>query len=207
MKKRVLVLLMAVVMCLQTFALGINASVTENNPESERPEEFIVIEKILEFSDDGVLVEAYSTLTDSQEEILLASFNGWSIDYDDLLNLFFGSLFPSTTLPFTTHKFYRVVSTGKDGGYDITDAMPLAQSATLEVNNHGYIVGTDGVSVGNNLSVDASYADQWIILDNRTEGILLPRQKVLFRICYNISFCLPPKSNFIVSNFILSLIC
>ena len=142
----------------------------ETNPG---PDEYIVIDSIVRTEENGFVVSAYSTLTDSYETILLKEYNGWLLErFEDSSGLYLPGSFPGSfvdSLPIDEHRVYRVMYKDDDG-YCITDNMPLAQSHTIKANEYGYIEGTNGVSLAANMYIPAADEDTWAIVDRRTQN-------------------------------------
>ena len=137
--------------------------------------DFVVVDKIVGFEEDGIVVNAWSTIDNGYvENLKIAQFNGWTVggfdwyiwELQGLLGSIIGQDISKLNIPVETYKMYQVVYVDANGAYNLTTATTKNTDMNLTVNQYGYILGTDGKGgVGETKYVATNDKDFWLILD------------------------------------------
>jgi len=125
--------------------------------------DFIVIDKVVSYAQDGIVVNAYTTVNDAYKEIKITNFNGWQLGgYDANYYFYFLAGILTETQqnlvnPVETYKLYRVISADNDN-YDIVPAEG-GTDVTITVHESGLITGITSAAYA-----QTSESDYWLIL-------------------------------------------
>lgn len=136
--------------------------------DATKTNDYIIIDSFVDFTENGIVANAYTTVTDEYTEITIASFNGWSVGTDVNYYLYylagmFGSTSSYVTLPVEKNTLYKVVS-ATNGVYDLTTVTPVTSNNTFTVNQYGYITSDYAID-GSKYYIQTSDSDYWLILD------------------------------------------
>ncbi len=148
--------------------------------------DFIIIDSIVDFTTTGIKVMAYTTVTDSLEEITIEKFNGWNVggSFDIYIYSIVKQINPAANIniPVETGVIYQVVSADTATKYyNITDvAGPVLSNVqvgttyltrtpafNVSVNAYHYIVGLNGNNLngfGATNTKATTANDYWLIL-------------------------------------------
>jgi len=149
-------IVLCVMICLPMFASPVDAQTGESDyyTADDFAREFIVVENIIKTTDDGILVNAFSTETETVSMITIRLVGDQKL---------------RSTSDISTNEIYRVVAR-TDDVYHIEVAIPLIKNHTLIFNDNGYVIGTDGTDTPEGFSADArlplSDCDFFLLSDN-----------------------------------------
>lgn len=144
--------------------------------------DLVIIDKFTDFAADGIHALAYTTVDDMYDEIVIGSYNGWSVAGYEYSLYYLSGLFPGMNqyqIPLATDTFYTVVYTDSSTGtkiYNLTDCNgPMdggENFAQIGVNKHNYIFGTNGSALGASLYTPTNASDYWLIVDRRGNDVV-----------------------------------
>jgi len=142
--------------------------------------DLVIIDKFTDFAADGIHALAYTTVDDMYDEIVIGSYNGWSVAGYEYSLYYLSGLFPGMNqyqIPLATDTFYTVVYTHSSNGtkiYNLTDCEgPMATNfAQIGVNKYNYIFGTNGSVLGADKYISTNASDYWLIVDRRGDDVV-----------------------------------
>lgn len=151
--------------------------------------DFVILESFTDFTEDGLKAMAYSTKDGGYAEVTIGELNGWSLggyDYELFMLLKqmtdLGLTVKDYPLPIALNKIYSVRSVDENGAYNLVE--PAAPTtASVYVNNYGYILGVDQYGDLNASGrVATSDKDLWIIQTQKTvDGATVADKVVMFK--------------------------
>jgi|GEM_PF-5205683 len=134
-------------------------------------DDYVIIDKIVGYGQDGITVSAYTTVDNAYKEIKITEFNGWQLGaYDANYYFYFlAGLISGTNQnllnPIDTYTLYKVMYV-KNGNYNlITAGAPKKVGADFTIYDSGLMTGANGSNGFNTThyrTVTAS--DYWLIL-------------------------------------------
>lgn len=129
--------------------------------------DFVIIDSFVDFTENGIVANAYTTVTDEYTEITISAFNGWTVGGFDYYLYFLSGLLGNNSnyasvLPVSLNTIYQVVSSD-NGVYNLTTATAKATNKTFAVNQYGYI--TSDYAFNTNQYTATTDGDYWLILD------------------------------------------
>lgn len=144
--------------------------------------DLVIIDKFTDFAADGIHALAYTTVDDCYDEIVIGSYNGWSVAGYEYSLYYLSGLFPGMNqyqIPLATDTFYKVVYTDSSTGtkiYNLTDCYgPMSGGtnfAQIGVNKYNYIFGTNGSVLGADKYIGTNASDYWLIVDRRGDDVV-----------------------------------
>lgn len=130
--------------------------------------DYVIIDSFVAFEEDGIVANAWTTVSNEYTQIKINELNGWTVGGFDYYLYFLSGLFAggqyADIIPVKADTLYQVVY-HKDGVYNLT--LPTSyKDQDLTVNAYGYIEGTkgDGSKFGDQYYVQTNAKDYWLIL-------------------------------------------
>ena len=176
----------------------------DNNNDAD---DYVILESITGFSDEGLTAIAYSTKAGGKTEILINELNGWHLagfDYDlyeEMIRLqaLLGDKVQLVIppMPVQLNKVYAVRYVNEDGAYNLINPLNTYDKE-IYVNNYGYIIGVDKdgeFDPGNRVAT--SDKDLWFILAE-DEGKVYPFQGKLASIYLTGTFYKAKNNQFVL---------